>query len=85
MAMVPSRELRNNTAGVLRRMQAGEEIVITVNGKPVGELVPLREFQPRWISRAEFVRRMRHAQADPGLREDLARLAGETTDDLPIE
>ncbi|HEY2508112.1 MAG TPA: type II toxin-antitoxin system prevent-host-death family antitoxin [Streptosporangiaceae bacterium] len=85
MAMVPARELRNNTAGVIRRMQAGEEIVLTVNGKPVGQLVPLPESQQRPISRAEFVRRMRYAQADPGLRDDLAHLAGETTDDAPIE
>jgi prevent-host-death family protein len=85
MAMVPVRELRNNTAGVLRRMQAGEEIVITVNGEPVGQLVPPLNTRKRWIARGEFVHRMRDAQADPGLRDDLNRLAGETTDDLPFE
>jgi len=84
MTFVPTRELRNDTAGVLRRMQAGEEIVITVNGKPVGRLVPMGEPRQQWISRDEFLRRMQYAQADPGLRDDLARLAGETTDESPI-
>jgi len=32
--------------------------------------------------RAEPTRRLATAQADPGLRDDLARLAGDTTDDL---
>jgi hypothetical protein len=35
-----------------------------------------------WLPRGELIRRLAVARADPGLREDLARLAGETTDDL---
>ena len=83
MSTVATRDLRNDTAGVLRRVQAGEEIVITVNGKPVAQLVPLLPTRRRWLPRAELSRRLSIAQADPGLRADLARLAGETTDDLP--
>jgi prevent-host-death family protein len=83
MTTVATRDLRNDTAGVLRRVQAGEEIVITVNGKPVAQLVPLSPTTRRWLPRAELSRRLATAQADPGLRADLARLAGETTDDLP--
>jgi len=64
-------------------VQAGEEIVITVNGKPVAQLVPLSPTTRHWLPRAELSRRLATAQADPGLRADLARLAGETTDDLP--
>lgn len=82
MSEVASRELRNDTAGVLRRVQAGEEVVITVNGKPVVQLVPLQETRRRWLPRAELTRRLHGAQADPGLREDLARLAGDTTEQL---
>ncbi|CKM83947.1 prevent-host-death family protein [Mycobacterium tuberculosis] len=37
-AEVASRQLRNNTAGLLRRVQAGEDITITANGKPVALL-----------------------------------------------
>lgn len=79
---VASRELRNDTAGLLRRVEEGEEIVITTRGKPVAALVPLTEERRRWLPRAELARRLAVTQADPALRADLARLAGETTDDL---
>jgi prevent-host-death family protein len=82
MPEVASRELRNDTAGVLRRVEAGEEVVVTVNGKPVAQLVPLQQTRRRWLPRSELVHRLRVAQADPGLRDDLARLAGDTTDQL---
>jgi prevent-host-death family protein len=83
---VASRDLRNDTAGVLRRVEAGERVTITQNGRPVAELVPLRRSGRSWIGRAELAARLRVAQADPGLRADLQRIAGDTTDDLgPIE
>ena len=81
-AEVAARELRNNTADLLRRVEAGDEIAITTRGKPVAALVPLSPERRRWLPRAELVRRLGVAQADAGLRDDLARLAGETTDDL---
>jgi prevent-host-death family protein len=83
---VASRDLRNDTAGVLRRVQAGERVTITQNGRPVAELVPLRRTGRSWIGRGELVARLRTVQADPGLRADLERIAGDTTDDLgPIQ
>lgn len=45
---VPQRELRNRTADLLRRVEAGERLRITVHGHPVAELVPIEEkFPPR--------------------------------------
>ena len=82
MSMVASRELRNDTAGVLRRVQAGEEVTITVNGRAVAMITAVQPRRRRWVSRAEFVKRLQTSQADPGLRDDLAQLAGETTDEL---
>jgi prevent-host-death family protein len=79
---VASRELRNDTAGVLRRVQAGEDLTITVNGKPVARLSAIQPARRRWLSRDELLRRLDHAQADSALRRELADLAGETTDDL---
>ena len=40
---VPQRELRNRTADLLRRVEAGEKLRITVHGHPVAELVPLED------------------------------------------
>ena len=82
MMTIPARDLRNDTSGVLRRAQAGEEVVITVRGRPVARLGPLPVSQRAWMPRAELARRLRTAQADPGLRADLAHLAGDTTEDL---
>ena len=41
MAIIPQRELRNNVSEVLRRAEAGERIVVTVDGRPVAELGPV--------------------------------------------
>jgi len=76
---VATRELRNDTAGVLRRVEAGETVVITVRGRAVADLTPHRHDEPRWMPREELVELLQTHSADPGLRDDLQRLAGETT------
>ncbi len=86
MTRVAARELRNDTAGLLRRVAGGDEVVITVRGEPVAQLVPVRSSRRRWLSRDEFGARLEHARADAGLATDLRRLAGDTTDELgPLE
>jgi prevent-host-death family protein len=79
---VASRELRNDTATLLRRVEEGETIVITRRGKPVAELVPHRPATSRWFTPDEVMELVEHSSADPGLRDDLKRLVGETTDEL---
>lgn len=81
MSTVAVRELRKNTADVLRRVEAGETITIIDNGIEVADLVPIRRTKRRFIPKDEFFRDA--AFADPGLRHDLAQLVGETTEDLP--
>ena len=76
---VSSRALRNSTAAVLQRVQAGERILITRYGKPVAALAPVEAARRRWLPREELVKRLARAQADPGLRHDLGMLAGDTT------
>jgi len=83
MSDVASRELRNNTRALLDRVSTGETVTITVDGRPVAVLAPLG-CGARWISRAEFVRRIVSAQADPGLSAELRRLAPDTTEDPPL-
>lgn len=78
---VATRELRNKTADLLRRVEAGESMVITVRGKPVADLVPHQSDAPRWMPVDELVELLKTHSADPGLRDDLKRIAGETTDE----
>jgi prevent-host-death family protein len=70
MADVSSRDLRNHTADVLRRVEAGERVRISVNRRPVAELVPLD--RPRWASGAVIERILHESPADEALLDDLA-------------
>jgi len=81
MASVASRELRNQTRSLLDRVEAGEAITVTVDGKAVALLGPLPR-RTRWVTRSSFLRLISANQADPALREDLDRLAPDTTDDI---
>jgi prevent-host-death family protein len=46
---ITQRELRNDSAAVLREVEAGRTLIVTRNGTPVAELRPLRphRFVPR--------------------------------------
>lgn len=84
MDAVASRDLRNHTADVLRRVGEGGVVAVTVRGEVVAELHPPGDARPRSWRRAELVAWLRTDQADPGLRDDLAALVGDTTDDLDL-
>lgn len=56
--------------------------MITRRGRPVADLVPHRSEEPRWLTPDEVLAIAANASADPGLRADLERLAGDTTEDL---
>ncbi len=49
--VITQRELRNDSAAVLRDVQAGQRIIVTRNGVPVAELRPIepRRFVPRAV------------------------------------
>lgn len=79
MEQVPVRELRNHVSDVLRRVERGERLEVTVNDRPVAMLVP-RSSRPSTMPTGQFLARLTHA--DPSLREELAAEFSETTDDL---
>ncbi len=78
---VTVRELRNRTAEVIAKVQAGEPVTLTSRGEPVADIVPHRRRAPwlpgHWV-RAQLERR----QADPGLQGELDELTGTTIDEL---
>jgi prevent-host-death family protein len=81
MGEIASRELRNDTRGLLRRVEAGEDMFITVDGRRVAVLRPIAS-RPNWLSRHEFVGRFSNRQADAAMAADIRQLAPDTTDDL---
>jgi prevent-host-death family protein len=80
MAAIPQKELRNNVAEVLRRAEAGEELTITVSGRPVASLGPLRGRQ--WVRGSELGE-LRELPADPALAADIEKLGGALRDPWP--
>ena len=50
MRTITQRELRNESAAILRDVQAGQSIIVTRNGTPVAELRPVSA--RRFVSRA---------------------------------
>lgn len=82
MGTVASRELRNHTRQILKRVEAGEDITITVDGLPVGRIVPISR-KSRWLPRDALLRHLALALPDPALLDELAELAPDTTEDLP--
>ncbi len=78
---VSVRDLRNHTSAVLRRVEAGERLRVTVDRRPVAELVPLAR-RATWVSSDVAQELLRDHQADPALRRELREALPDTTDDL---
>ncbi|MFT3864943.1 MAG: type II toxin-antitoxin system prevent-host-death family antitoxin [Solirubrobacterales bacterium] len=74
---IPQKELRNNVGQVLRRAEAGEELTITVSGRPVARLGPVRG--AHWVP-SERLAQLWNLPADPTLERDLERMGGEMVD-----
>jgi prevent-host-death family protein len=69
MRVIPQRELRNNSSAVLRRAEAGEQFVITVDGRPVATLGPYARRQ--WVA-AAVINEILATPTDTTMLDDLA-------------
>ncbi len=71
MSDIAQKELRNQVGEVLRRVEAGEILTVTVAGRPVAELGPAH--RRLWVSGATLADIWR-GKAPRGLDADLERL-----------
>lgn len=78
---IPQRELRNNVSAVLREVEAGQAMRVTVRGRQVAELVPISS-RKEHLSPADVERIVRDAPLDPGFAADVEAAAGATIDEL---
>lgn len=78
--VVSVRELRNHVSEVLRRVEAGERLTVTVDRRPVAELTPLGRRRQVPVERANEIA-SRHP-ADRALLRELRTLMPESTDDV---
>jgi prevent-host-death family protein len=76
---VSVRELRNHTADVLRRVERGERLRVTVDRRPVAELTPLAS-RDVWVPRERALAAL--VQSDRGLADDLASSLPDTVEEL---
>ena len=76
---VSVRELRNHTADVLRRVESGERLRVTVDRRPVAELVPLSA-RTAWVPRRRVADGL--TQADAALRTELDDALPDRIDEL---
>jgi prevent-host-death family protein len=77
MSTVGLRELRQDASDLVRRVEAGEEITITVSGRPSARLVPARPTQWRsWSDIAPLFR----GRADAEWEQDRALLDTDVRD-----
>lgn len=81
MADIPLRDLRNNPSAVLRRVERGERLRVTVDRRPVAELVPLAR-RERWVPVERAWPGLVEARADAALRDELRDALAGTTDEL---
>ena len=75
MRTITQRQLRNDSAAVLRDVQTGQRVVVTRNGTPVAQLTPVA--RQRFVARetiAEYAARAPHIDAAT-FRADLDRIA----------
>jgi prevent-host-death family protein len=83
MSAIPARDLRNHTAEVLRRVEAGEEIEVLRDNRPVAKIVPLSR-RRQWLPAPEIGHELVRLGPDTtGLADELRAVLTETTDDLP--
>jgi len=78
---IPQRELRNNIGAVLREVESGQAMTVTVRGRPVAELVPVSS-KKEHLSAGEVERIARDAPLDEGFAADVEEVAGDTIDEL---
>ena len=65
---IQQKQLRNEVGDVLRRAEAGEEFTVTVAGRPVAQIVPLR--RNTWVPAAQL-KDLLKLPDDPTLATDL--------------
>lgn len=72
--VIQQSELRNDNAAVMRRVAAGESFVVTVNGRPVADVVPHQRSrsQQRFVPVDQVAAALAVADDPAAWRRDLA-------------
>ncbi|HYH53032.1 MAG TPA: hypothetical protein VD761_02790 [Solirubrobacterales bacterium] len=75
------RELRNSTSSVVAELEAGERLTLTVNRRPVADILPHVELRDPWVPSSELRRIVSESPVDSALLDDLADVRGAELDE----
>jgi len=78
--VIPVRDLRNDSAQILRQVQAGRRFVITVSGHQVAELAPVAS-KAVFASRSDVESILREAPLDRNFSQDIEAAVGQRVDE----
>jgi prevent-host-death family protein len=71
MRTISQRELRNHVSRVLRQVEAGERMRITVDTRPVADLVPIAGVRRTFVPKDEVLRLLARAPLDRKFSRDI--------------
>jgi prevent-host-death family protein len=81
MKTIPQRELRNSISRVLREVESGEHMRITVGGRPVADLVPISGARRTFVPKDVLHALLQRAFLDRKLTRDMQAVSA-TIEDL---
>jgi len=80
MKTVPQRQLRNDITRVLREVEAGERLRVTVDGRPVADLVPIEGARTTFVPRDAVADLLQRAPLDAAFGRDIKAVTSATID-----
>ncbi|HYM71160.1 MAG TPA: type II toxin-antitoxin system prevent-host-death family antitoxin, partial [bacterium] len=72
----------NRIGQVLRQVERGQEVRITVNGRPVADLVPIRKARRNFVPRDAVAQLIVRAPLDRAFTRKIATVTGATIEAL---
>jgi len=78
---IPLRDLRNDTARILRQVENGKSFFISVSGRVVAEIRPAH-IRSTFVPRSVVESIIREAPLDPGFTADVDEVLGERIDEI---
>jgi prevent-host-death family protein len=79
---IPQRTLRNHISEVLRQVEAGERLRVTVDGRPVADLVPIAGARRTFVPQDALRALLAGVALDPAFASEVDAAAGANIDEL---
>ena len=82
MKSISLRELMNRIDQVLRQVQQGQRVRITISGRPVADLVPIGGSRRTFVPREAVTELLTNAALDRSFARDIAAATGATIEEM---